>query len=96
MIKRNMTALFPTVANVWQRLAGPDENAIGCIMQNQQTQAVQANIYVCNREPARLTDALLIAPSFELLEDIFPGQEEVWVYTDALGAALTFNRKYKS
>ena len=91
MIKRNFTSLVPTLVNTWQQLAGRDANCIGTITQNQHA---TANFWVCNREPTRLTDAILIVPGAQLLEDILPGQEEVWVYTDTLGAALTFNRKY--
>lgn len=91
MIKRNFTSLIPTAANQWQKLARSDSNCIGTLVQNQHA---AANFWICNREPPRLTDALLIAPGSQLLEDILPSQEEVWVYTDTLGAALTFSRKY--
>lgn len=96
MIKRNFMTLIPTAANQWQRMLRSDENCIGTLIQNQQTQTTLGNIYVCNKEPSRLTDAILLAPSSILLEDILAGQEEVWVYTDTLGAVLTFNRKYEA
>ena len=96
MIKVNTSSYIQALPNRWYRVQDEDAKCIGRILQNQPTQATPGNFYISNKEPSRSTDALLLAPNDRLLEDIMPGQEQLWVMTDTAGAALTIWSKYQS
>ena len=90
-IKRNMIALRPSAANKWERLAFPDSVCIGSFIQNQDP---IANFYVSPNEPPDLLSAQWFPPGGAQYDDRIPWQEELWVYCDTVGKALTFARAY--
>jgi hypothetical protein len=93
MIRKQFKVVNCNAANVWRRAFGVDESCIGTLIQNQHA---TAKWWVCNREPSMLEEAARIDSNSGLLEDILPGQEEVYVYCDTADAKLTYIKKVVS
>lgn len=90
-IKRNLIALRPPTANAWYRMALPDSDCTGSIIQNQDA---VANFYISPRLPSSLQEAVWFPPGGVQYDDRIPWQEELWVYCDTADVALTFGRAY--
>jgi hypothetical protein len=92
-IKRNFIELRPPLPNAWYRMVLPDEDCVGSVIQNQH---VTANFWIAPMPPSSLNQAQEFFPGAEQYDDILPWQDELWVYCDTAGAALTFCRVYKN
>lgn len=66
---------------------------IGRIIQNQNG---AGNFWVCNRNPSRDQQALKIPPGFQVMEDILPPQDELFIRCDTAGIFLTIVEKFVS
>jgi len=90
-IKRNMIALRPPLPNAWYRMALPDSACIGSFIQNPDS---VANFWISPNQPPDLVSAQWFPPGGAQYDDRIPWQEELWVYCDTAGKALTFARAY--
>lgn len=93
MIRKQFMAINCNTPNTWFKPMGVDESCIGTLIQNQHA---TAKWWVCNHEPSMLEQAARIDSNSGLLEDILPGQEEVYVYCDTVDAKLTYIKKVAS
>jgi hypothetical protein len=77
----------------WKLMSQANRKRMGTDVQNQET---AARFWFSRVEGANLKHCKCLLPGSQVIEDILPTQEEIWVYCDTAGAVLTAFEKFNA